>query len=94
MVLHHDFMPADRPTPPPSSMTMMMTMTVQGPKSDEGTRRRRHKSDEPTAGDTIIDSCWTAGNDKEGSGQEQTTTNHCALNVSERWPAERAAGSE
>jgi len=48
------------------------------------------------AGNTIIDGCWTAGNDKEGSGQEQTTTNHCALNVSERWPAaaERAAGDE
>ena len=34
----------------------------------------------PAAGDTIIDDCWTAGNDKEESiGQAQTTTNHCAL---------------
>jgi hypothetical protein len=48
----------------------------------------------PAAGDTIIDDRWTAGDDKEGSGQEQTTTNHCALKAGERRPAERAAGDE
>ena len=49
----------------------------------------------PAAGDTIIDDRWTVGNDKEGSvGQEQTTTNHCALKAGERWPAERAAGDK
>ena len=26
----------------------------------------------PAAGDTIINDSWTAGDDKEGSGQEQT----------------------
>jgi hypothetical protein len=35
---------------------------------------------------------WTVGDDKEGSRQEQTTTNHCALKANWRWPAERAAG--
>jgi hypothetical protein len=35
-----------------------------------------------------------AGDDKEGSGQEQTTTNHCALKAGERRPAERAAGDK
>jgi len=35
-----------------------------------------------------------AGDDKEGSGQEQATTNHCALKAGERRPAERAAGDE
>ena len=35
-----------------------------------------------------------AGDDKEGSRQEQTTTNHCALKAGERRPAERAAGDE
>jgi hypothetical protein len=48
----------------------------------------------PAAGDTIINNCWTAGNDKEGSGQEQTTTNHCALKAGERRPTERAAGNK
>ena len=49
----------------------------------------------PAAGDTIIDNRWTAGDDKEGSGQqEQTTTNHCALKVGKQWPAERAAGDK
>ena len=47
----------------------------------------------PAAGDTIIDDRWTAG-DKEGSEQEQTTTNHCALKAGELRPAERAAGNE
>ena len=46
------------------------------------------------AGDTIIDDRWTEGNNKEGSGQEQITTNHCALKAGERWPAERAAGDK
>ena len=46
------------------------------------------------AGDTIIDDCWTAGNDKEGRGQEQTTTNHCALKAGERRLVERAASNE
>jgi len=46
------------------------------------------------AGDTIIDDRWTVGDDKEGSGQEQTTTNHCTLKVGERRPAERAASGE
>ncbi len=59
---------------------------------------RQYKSDEmrrwPAAGNTIIYDRWTAGDDKEGSGQEQTTTNHCALKVGERRPAERAAGDE
>jgi hypothetical protein len=32
----------------------------------------------PVAGNTIIDDRWMAGDDKEGSGQEQTTTNYCA----------------
>jgi hypothetical protein len=36
------------------------------------------------AGDTIIDDCWMAGDDKEGSRQEQTTTNHCAQRVTKR----------
>jgi hypothetical protein len=49
---------------------------------------------QPAAGDTIIDDRWTAGDDKEGSGQEQTTTNHCTLKAGERRPAERAAGDE
>ncbi len=48
----------------------------------------------PAAGNTIIGNRWTAGNDKEGSGQEQTTTNHSALKAGERRPAERAAGDE
>jgi len=48
----------------------------------------------PAAGNTIIDDRWAAGNNKEGSRQEQTATNHCALKVGERWPAERAAGDE
>jgi len=48
----------------------------------------------PAAGDTIINDCWAAGNDKEGSGQEQTTTNHCALKAGKRRPAERAVGDE
>jgi len=48
----------------------------------------------PAAGDTIIDDCWTAGDDKEGSGQEQTTTNHCALKTGERRLVERAAINE
>ena len=33
----------------------------------------------PAASDTIIDDRWTAGDDKESSGQTQTTTNHCTL---------------
>ena len=44
--------------------------------------------------DTIIDNRWMAGKDKEGSLQERTTTNHCALKVDKRRPAERAAGNE
>jgi len=48
----------------------------------------------PAAGDTIIDDRWTAGNDNEGSGQEQTTTNHCALKAGKRRPAERAVSVE
>ena len=48
----------------------------------------------PAAGDTIINDSWTAGDDKEGSGQEQTTTNHCALKAGERWPAERAVSDQ
>ena len=35
-----------------------------------------------------------AGNNKEGSRQEQATTNHCALKAGERQPAERSAGDE
>jgi hypothetical protein len=34
----------------------------------------------PAADNTIIDEHWTAGEDKEGSRQAQTTTNHWALN--------------
>ena len=48
----------------------------------------------PAAGDTIIDNCWMAGDVKEGSGQEQTTTNHCVLKAGKRQPAESAAGDE
>ncbi len=48
----------------------------------------------PAAGDTIINDRWTEGDNKEGSGQEQTTTNHCALKAGERRPVERAAGDE
>ena len=50
----------------------------------------------PAAGDTIIDDRWTAGVgiDKEGSGQEQTTTNHCALKAGKRQPAERAVSDK
>jgi hypothetical protein len=44
-----------------------MTTTALGPESNKG---------RPAAGNTIIDDCWMVGNDKEGSGQEQTTTNH------------------
>jgi hypothetical protein len=36
---------------------------------------------QPAADNTIIDDCWTVGDDREGSGQEQTTTNHWALKV-------------
>jgi hypothetical protein len=35
----------------------------------------------PASGDTIIDDRWTAGDDKESSGQAQTATNHWALKV-------------
>jgi ribosomal protein S8E len=35
-----------------------------------------------------------AGDDKEGSGLEQTTTNHCALKAGVRQPAERAVGNK
>ena len=45
-------------------------------------------------GDTIIDDHWTVGDNKEGSGQEQTTTNHCVLKAGKRRPAERAVGNE
>jgi len=48
----------------------------------------------PAAGDTIINDRWTAGDDKEGSRQEQTTTNHCALKAGERRPVERAVSNE
>jgi hypothetical protein len=75
-----------------------MTTTASGTKSDKGASRRQHKSNKilwrPAAGDTIIDNSWTAGNNKEGSGQEQTTTNHCSLKADEQWPAERAAGNK
>ena len=64
LVLRHGFVPADRPAPPPA---MPMTATELRPKSNKGW---------PAAGNTIIDDCWTVGDDKEGSGQEQTTTNH------------------
>ena len=79
--------------------TMTTTTTTSGRKSNEGAGRRQHKSDNmrrrPAAGNTIIDDRWTVGNDKEGSvGQEQTTTNHCALKAGERRPAERAAGDK
>ncbi len=87
-VLRHGFVPADRPAPPTATTTT--TTNVSG--------RRQYKSNEmlrrPTAGDTIIEDRWTAGHDKEGSGQEQTTTNHCALKAGKRRPAERAAGDE
>ena len=45
----------------------------------------------PATGNTIIDDRWTEDDDKEGSGQEQTTTNHCALKAGKQRPAERAA---
>jgi len=48
----------------------------------------------PAAGDTVIDDRWTAGDNKEGSRQEQTTTNHCTLKAGKRRPAERAASNE
>ena len=48
----------------------------------------------PVAGDTTINDRWTADNNKKGSRQEQTTTNHCVLKVAERRPVERAAGDE
>jgi len=48
----------------------------------------------PAAGDTIIDDRWTAGGNKEGSGREQITTNHCALKAGKRRPAKRAASCE
>ncbi len=48
----------------------------------------------PAAGNTIIDDRWMEGDNKEGSGQEQTTTNHCALKAGKQRPAERAAGNE
>ena len=51
-------------------------------------------SRQPAADGTIINDCWTTGDDKEGSVQEQTTTNHCALKVGKRRPAERAASDE
>jgi hypothetical protein len=35
-----------------------------------------------------------AGDNKEGSVHEQTTTNHCALKAGKQWPAERAAGEK
>jgi hypothetical protein len=57
---------------------------------------RQHKSNKMrrwlVAGDAIINDRWTVGGDKEGSGQAQTTTNHCAAD--ERRPAERAASNE
>jgi hypothetical protein len=86
LVLCHGFVPADRPVPPPVTTTMTRT-TALGPKSDKGAGCRRHKSD-------IIDDCWTAGDNKEGSRQEQTATNHCALRAGEWRPVERAAGDE
>ena len=77
---------------------MTTTTTTSERKSNEGAGRRQHKSDKmrrrPAVGDTIIDDRWTVGNDKEGSGQEQTTTNHCALKAGGRRPAERAAGDK
>ncbi len=65
-----------------------------GPKSDEGAGRRRRRR--LAAGDTIINDRWTAGDNREGSGQEQTTTNHChcALKADEWLPAERSAGDD
>ena len=76
-------MPANRPTLPPATTTT--TTTALGPKSNEGW---------PAAGDTIIDDRWMAGDNKEGSGQEQTATINCALKAGERRPAERAAGNK
>jgi len=83
LVLRHGFVPANRPTLPPATTTT--TTTALGPKSNEGW---------PAAGDTIIDDRWMAGNNKEGSGQEQTATIHCVLKAGERRPAERAAGNK
>ena len=48
----------------------------------------------PAAGNTIINDHWTVGDDKEGSVQEQTITNYCALKAGERRPAERAVSNE
>ena len=62
---------------------------MSGPKSNEGAGCQQHKSD-------IINDRWTAGynNNKEGSRQEQPTTNNCALKMGERWSAERAASNK
>jgi len=50
---------------------------------------------QPAAGDTIVDDRWKLGNGKEGSGQEQTTTNHCALKAAgKQRPAERGKSSK
>jgi hypothetical protein len=78
LVLCHGFVSANRPAQPPATTTT--TMTALGPKSDKG--------------QPAIDDRWMAGNDKESSRQEQTTTNHCALKAGEQLPAERAAGDE
>jgi hypothetical protein len=51
----------------------------------------------PATGDARVTRCaggWRLATNKEGSGQEQTTTNHCALKAGERRPAERSAGDE
>jgi len=77
--------PANRPAPPPATTTTRTT--VSGPKSDKGAGRGRDKSD-------IINDCWMVGDDKEGSVQKQTTTNHCALKAGKRRPAERALGDK
>ena len=77
--LCHGFVPTDRPAPPPVATTMTRT-TALGLKSEEGAAgRRRHKSE-------IINDGWIAGDDKEGSRQEQTTTNHCVLKAMFKFP--------
>ncbi len=86
LVLCHSFVPADRPVLPPVTTTTTRKTALR-PKRDEGAGRRQHKID-------IIDDRWTAGDGKEGSRQEQTTTNHCVLKADEWQPAKRAAGIE